>query len=178
MNAMIQDLVDMARVESRQLRLSRTAVDLRSFLLDLNRRLADVLDTRRIRVEIPEEMPRAYTDPDRLERIMTNLLSNALKYSPADSVVKVTARAVDGEVEVSVSDHGVGIPDEDCPHLFERFYRIKGTRKAEGLGLGLYITRMLVEAQGGRIWVESREGQGSSFSFTMPRAGSSVSTGR
>jgi len=74
---------------------------------------------------------------------------------------------------VSVTDRGPGISREDIPHLFERYYRVKGTRKAEGLGLGLYITRILVEAHGGRIWVQSEVGRGSTFSFTLPVAGPS-----
>ena len=170
MNAMIQDLVDVARVESRQLVLKRTRVDVRSFVLDLKQRMVGVLDTDRIQVEIPEGLPPVWADPDRLERVLTNLLSNALKYSRPDTEVRVMARKLDPELQISVSDRGAGIPAGDIPHLFDRFYRVKGTRKAEGLGLGLYISRMLVEAMGGRIWVESQPGKGSTFNFTLPIA--------
>ncbi len=175
MNAMIQDLVDMARVESRQLALENAAVNLRHFMLDLRQRVAGALDTGRIQVEMPEGLPSVWADSGRLERILMNLLSNAVKYSEA--AVRVAARSVDGEVEVSVSDRGAGIAPADLPHLFERFYRAKGTRKAEGLGLGLYITRMLVEAMGGRISVESEPGKGSTFAFTLPIAPSSGTGG-
>jgi len=168
MNAMIQDLVDMAQVESRQLDLKCAPMEMRAFLLDLRQRLAGVLDTQRIRVEMPEESPLVSADPDRLERVFTNLLSNALKYSPPETEVVVTAEIQHGEVTVSVTDSGAGIAREELSHLFERFYRAKGTRKAEGLGLGLYITKMLVEAMGGRIWVESEVGKGSTFSFALP----------
>jgi two-component system phosphate regulon sensor histidine kinase PhoR len=109
-------------------------------------------------------------DPSRLERILTNLISNALKYSPPEAEVVVRAERVDSCLQVSVVDRGIGIAPEDLPHLFERFYRTRGSRKAEGLGLGLYITRMLVEAHGGRIWAESELGKGSTFSFTLPLA--------
>jgi len=95
-------------------------------------------------------------------------LSNAMKYSPPETEVVVTAEIQHGEVTVSVTDSGAGIAREELSHLFERFYRAKGTRKAEGLGLGLYITKMLVEAMGGRIWVESEVGKGSTFSFALP----------
>jgi len=169
MNAMIMDLVDTTRLEAGQLRMDCLSVDLRSYVHDLKGRLADVLEMDRVRVEIPEGLPRVSADPDRLERIFTNLLSNALKYSPPDAEVRVTAERQDGMVVVSVIDRGAGIPLEDLPHLFERFYRARGTRKTEGLGLGLYITRMLVEAHGGKIWVEKRARQGGArFSFTLP----------
>ena len=99
-----------------------------------------------------------------------NMLSNALKYSDPGTPVCLQAREKDGQVVVTISDQGKGIAPEDLPHLFERFYRAKGTRKTEGIGLGLYITRVLVEAHGGRLWVESEVGKGSTFFFTLPVA--------
>ncbi len=170
MNAMIQDLVDMARVESRQLALARASVELRPFVFDLKQRLAGVLDTARLRMAIPEKLPPVWADPNRLERILTNLLSNALKYSDPETEVVVTAEGVGEAVEISVIDRGVGISDEDLPHIFDRFYRAKRARKATGLGLGLYITRMLVEAHGGQIRAESEPGKGSTFFFSLPSA--------
>jgi len=168
MNSMILDLVDSARLEAGQLKMDCVPVDLPSFLSDLKGRLAGVLEMDRVRVEMPEGLPRASADPDRLERIFTNLVSNALKYSPPGTQVAVTAEMQGGMVTVSVSDQGEGIAAEDISNLFQRFYRARGTRKTEGVGLGLYITRMLVEAHGGRIWVESEVGKGSTFSFTLP----------
>ena len=171
MNTMIQDLVDAARSEAGQIELQRQPVDLRSFTLDLKRRLAASLDTARIAVEIPEGLPAASADPERLGRIMTNLWSNALKYSAAGTPVTVTAEWRDGEVITSVTDRGPGIPAEDLPRLFQRYFRTERAKDArEGLGLGLYITRRLVEAHGGRIWVESEVGRGSTFSFSLPVA--------
>jgi signal transduction histidine kinase len=105
-----------------------------------------------------------------LERILLNLLSNAMKYSPPESPIRLQARRTDGEVLVSVVDQGIGIAPEDQPRLFERFCRPKGVRRADSVGLGLYITRMLVEAHGGRIRVESELGKGSTPSFTLPLA--------
>ncbi len=107
---------------------------------------------------------------DRLERILTNLLSNALKYSDPGTPVWMQAQPLDGEVRIAVKDQGRGIAPEHVPHLFEKFYRADSSRKAEGIGLGLYITRLMVEAHGGRIWVESEVGKGSTFSFTLPIA--------
>ena len=171
MNTMIQDLVDAARSESGQLRLERQPVDLRSFLPGLKERLAPTMETARIQVEVPEGLPPVSADPSRLERILTNLWSNALKYSAPGTPVTVAVAQRDGQVVTSITDRGPGIPPEELPHLFERYYR--GRRAPgvqEGLGLGLYITKRLVEAHGGRIWVESELGEGSTFSFSLPAA--------
>ena len=168
MNTMIQELVDAARSEAGQIELRRQPVDLHAFALDLRERLAASLETGRIVIEMPEGMPPVAADPDRLERILTNLWSNALKYSRSGTPVEVTARAQNAEVVTSVTDHGPGIPPEDQPRLFQRYFRARSTQEAhEGLGLGLYITRRLVEAHGGRIWVESEPGRGSTFSFSL-----------
>lgn len=168
MNAMIQDLVDLVRLEAARLQLRLQPVELRAFLLDILEQSKGAMEVQRVRVEIPETVPAVKADRNRLERIFTNLLSNALKYSPPDTEVLVTAERIDGMVQVLVCDLGPGIAPEDITHLFQRFYRAKGARKAEGLGLGLYISRMLVEAHGGRIWVESELGKGSKFCFTLP----------
>ena len=168
MNAMIGDLAESISIESGQLRLDSHPVNLPSFIFDLLHRSSGALATDRVMAEIPPDLPRVEADPNRLERIVLNLISNALKYSDPGSEVVLRAEGMEGHVEVSVVDRGRGIEPEDIPHLFERFYRAKGARNAEGLGLGLYITRMLVEAQGGTIRVESEVGVGSRFSFTLP----------
>ena len=171
MNAMIQDLVEAARLESGQLRLNLQAVDLRPFIFELLRRLEPAMETGRIRVQVPERLPPVYADPDRLERILSNLLSNALKYSPPSTEVTVVGQQRAGEIVTSVSDRGPGIPPEDIPRLFQRYGRTAaGRARPDGLGLGLYIVRKLVEAHGGRIWVESQVGVGSTFSFSLPVA--------
>ncbi len=161
MNAMIQDLLDISRLESGQLKLDLAPVDVASFVVDLQGRLTGVLDVSRIRVEMSDVLPPILVDPNRLERILTNLLSNAVKYS--EGKVLVLAGADKERVTISVVDSGPGIAPEDMSRLFERFYRASGARRTEGLGLGLYITKMLVEAHGGSIWVESEPGKGSSF---------------
>ena len=171
MNRMISDLVDSARLESGQLRLVKRSVDLAALLAGLLEQSAGALEVGRVRVEVPAGLPAISADPDRLERVLTNLLSNALKYSEGDTPVVVSAAERNGEVVVSVSDRGSGIASEELPHVFERYYRARqGQKRREGLGLGLYITKGLVEAHGGRTWVESRSGEGSTFSFTLPFA--------
>ncbi len=117
------------------------------------------------------ELPPVLADPERLQRILANLLSNALKYSPPDTEVTLSFVVRDGEVVTLVTDGGAGIAPEELPRLFQRYYRAAaGRERREGLGLGLYITRLLVEAQDGRIWAQSEVGVGSTFSFSLPIA--------
>jgi len=171
LNAMIEDLVDSASHDSGQLRLSPVTLDLRCFVSDLVARLAGVMQTERIRVEATTDLPLALADPDRLERILINLLMNALKYSEPGTEVVVRFEARAGEVVTIVTDSGPGIPPEERTHLFQRFHRVgQHGNHQDGLGLGLYTARSLVEAHGGRIWVESEPGKGSSFGFSMPAA--------
>ncbi|MCL5961227.1 MAG: HAMP domain-containing histidine kinase, partial [Chloroflexi bacterium] len=121
MNSMIQDLVDSARLEAGQLHLEKQPVDLRSFLAELLERMREGIDgVDRVKVEMPTNLPPANADTDRLERIFTNLITNALKYSPPETEVLVKAQQTNGEVMVSVTDHGIGIATEDLPHPTER----------------------------------------------------------
>jgi len=170
MDLMIQDLVDATRWEGGQLELKCEPVNLPHYLDDLLQRVSMALAAKRVQVEMPDDLPLVYADYARLERILVNLLSNALKYSDPDTLVRVKAQPQDGEVVITVTDQGTGIPPEALPHLFERFYRVPGEQKVEGIGLGLYITKVLVEAHGGRIWGESDVGKGSTFYFTLPVA--------
>jgi len=169
LNAMIEDLTEMARLEGGQLKLQREPVPLTAYLPELLERLTGALAIDRIRLDVPEDLPPILADVNRLDRIMTNLLSNALKYSDPSTPIELRAHRDDGKVTIAVTDHGQGILPDDLPHLFERFYRAKSTRKAEGIGLGLYITRLLVEALGGHIRAESEPGKGSTFTVTLPK---------
>lgn len=170
MNLMIQDLVIAARLSGERLTLKLQPVDLGEYLPSLLAQVVTSLDISRIILDLPPELPPVSADADRLERIMLNLLSNALKYSPQEAPVLLKARQVGEEVVVSVTDQGRGISLEDLPHIFERFSRLRAGREPESIGLGLYITRMLVLAHGGHIWVESEVGIGSTFSFSLPVA--------
>lgn len=168
MSAMIGDLVEATLVEAGQLRLERTAVNLEAALAELLERLRGGLDVDRVRLTVQPGLPLADADPARLERVLVNLLSNALKYSPPESAVEVVLGPVSEGVQIAVADRGVGISPEDVPLLFQRFFRARGNRQPEGLGLGLYITRRLVEAHGGRVEVESLLGQGTTFRVLLP----------
>jgi PAS domain S-box-containing protein len=169
MNTMIQDLVDAARSEAGQMQLERRAIDLRAFALELKEQLAPALETARIVVRVPEGLPAVWADPARLERILTNLWSNALKYSAPGTSVTVSAWQEKDLVITSIADRGPGIAPEEQRHLFQRYSRTAtGRAQREGIGLGLYITRVLVEAHGGHVWVESTVGVGSTFFFSLP----------
>jgi PAS domain S-box-containing protein len=170
MNTMIEDLVDAARLDGGPLQLDMGKVELPTFIAELLQRSATGFDTERIEVELSPQLPPVLADENRLERIVMNLLSNALKYSEKTTAVRLHAAARGNEVLVSLIDQGPGIDPDDVPFIFNRFHRPKGGRGGGGVGLGLYISRMLVEAHGGRIWVESTLGAGSTFSFTLPVA--------
>ncbi len=168
MNVMIDDLTTAARTEGGQLLLTLTAIEMTAWLPDFLERAAAVLDHQRILVELPATAPTIHADRDRLERILTNLISNALKYSDPGTPVWVRVQPQDGHLCVLVEDQGQGIAPADIPHLFTKFYRAGSSRKADGIGLGLYITRLMVEAHGGAIEVQSEVGKGSTFMFTLP----------
>ncbi len=168
MGSMIQDLVDAVHLESGTVQLSRKRVELGSFLPDVLALVKGALDTERVSLELPPDLPAVAAEPQRLARVLQNLLANALRYSPPESGVTVRAWRAGGEVVVSVEDRGVGIAPEHMAHLFERFYRGANAGKPGGLGLGLYISRLTVEAHGGRMWCESSPGEGSKFRFTLP----------
>lgn len=175
MEGMIRDLVESARLESGALVLRREPVQLRRYVDELLAQSAGVLELKRVRNAVSELVPPVDADPARLDRIVLNLVGNALKYS-SEGDVEIRAEAKGGDVRVSVADRGPGIPAEDLPRLFER-YHSSGRRSPDGLGLGLFIVRKLVEAHGGSIHAESTPGQGSTFVFTLPAA-QDLTTGR
>ena len=121
----------------------------------------------------PSVVPLVRGDRERIGQALLNLLHNAVKFSPPDSVVTIRVTPAESEVVVAVEDHGQGIPRSALPRIFERFYKVDRarTRGAGGTGLGLSIARHIVEAHGGRIWAESQEGTGSTFSFAIPVTG-------
>jgi len=124
-------------------------------------------------VELPAEPLDAEADSEKLRQILANLVDNAVKFSPDGGRVTVAARANDEVVEVKVVDEGIGIPEEEQRRIFTKFYRGDSMARdpaTTGTGLGLFIAQGLVSAMGGRMWVDSREGSGSSFAFELPLA--------
>jgi PAS domain S-box-containing protein len=167
---LVNDMLDAARSDTDRLELERDLVD----LVEVARTAADQAGAsapdHTIRVDAATPQLVGYWDRERLVQIFSNLLSNAVKYSPAGGEVVVTIDDMDNVAQVAITDQGIGIPRDALPRLFERFYRIEGGEHGaiKGLGLGLYITRSLIEAHGGQISVSSEAGKGSTFSFTLP----------
>ncbi|MDB5864205.1 MAG: hypothetical protein JWO70_2011 [Betaproteobacteria bacterium] len=171
---LIDDLLELSRIESRELKLELEAIDLHAVV---DRALSQHAHRAQVkRIVLTHEISGSVTvrgDRRALDHVLGNLVDNALKYCPEGAAVRITAEVESGAVRISVADTGPGIPAEHLPRVFERFYRVDAGRSRElgGTGLGLSIVKHLVEAMGGRVSVESRSGTGSTFSFTLYRAG-------
>jgi signal transduction histidine kinase/FixJ family two-component response regulator len=173
LGVLIDDLFDAARVEFGGLRVRCSAVDVSAVAARVAAAFAAASGPLDVRME--PGLPAASADPARLQQVLTNLVGNAFKHSPAGAPVELAAQAEGDAVAVAVADAGPGIPPEFLPHLFEPFAQAEeAARRQEGLGLGLYITRGLVEAMGGSIEVESRLGEGTRFVVRLPRAAESA----
>jgi PAS domain S-box-containing protein len=172
LDRMIQDLLDLSRLDARQLSLSREPLDPEGAVRASVATAALAAPDRRFEVRILAELPRIDADRDRLAQVLDNLLGNAVKYGAAGTPVVVELGADAGEVTISVTNLGQGIAPEELPHLFQRFHRTAEARRSgvKGIGLGLYITRALVEAHGGRIAVESAPGGATTFRVRLPCA--------
>jgi len=163
---LVTELLDISRLESGRLVLRPQMMDLVPLVNGVLEKVR-MMETRLVAaVEFPENLPQVYADPDKIEQVLTNLVENAAKYADPQSL-HVTGALQNGQVSVAVADRGEGIPDSDLPRVFTKFFRRAETRPT-GSGLGLWISRGLVEAHGGRLVVESEVGRGSVFRFTLP----------
>jgi signal transduction histidine kinase len=169
---LINDLLDLSRMEAGRLNLHRTSFNLDRLIPEVASSLRPLIEAKRqrLQLDLAEALPAVWADQDRVTQILTNLISNAHKYTQADGNIKVAARRDDGFVRVDVSDTGIGLSAEDQAQLFTKFFRAhdRSSQAGGGTGLGLVICRLLVELQGGQITVSSAPGQGSTFSFTLP----------
>jgi len=191
---LVNDLLELARLESREAPLSLRPVDLGGLVAEAYASLKPMAEEKglSLAVEIPPELPPLLADEERARRVLVNLLHNAIKFTPPDGRIRVLGcgvRVSEGQVDwltsevgslpsdglpdgewavVTVSDTGIGILSEHLSRIFERFYKVDRARSREGTGLGLAIAKQIVEAHGGRIWVESWVGVGSTFIFTLP----------
>jgi signal transduction histidine kinase len=168
---LVDSLLEVARMESVGLVLDLQPISLLALITNTVNRLRLLAEKYNITLEmdVPAKLPSIQGDSNKLERVLGNLLDNALKYTPEGGVITVAVRPLDGQLEVRVTDTGPGIPPEHQERIFDRFTRVPGSEgRRRGLGLGLALCRSVVEAHGGRIWVESEVGQGSTFAFTIP----------
>ena len=164
---MVSNLLDLSRIEGGALRPDKEWYDVAELIEDVAARLTSRAAGHPIATAIAPDLPLACFDYVEIAQVVTNLGENAVKYTPPGTPITLAARSVTGAVELAVHDRGPGIPAAKLPRLFETFYRAGATGVA-GTGIGLRISKGLVEAHGGRIWVESREGEGTTFRFTLP----------
>lgn len=176
MNRLIEDLLDVARVEAGRLNLDRHPQDLVRVISEATVMLEPLITEKSLTLheDLPDHLPRANVDARRVVQVLENLVSNAVKHTPPGGEIRIRAESANGEIQISVRDTGSGIPAENLPHLFDRFWQARGARRG-GAGLGLAIAKGIVEAHGGRIWVESELGAGSTFGFSLPLEGGSPS---
>jgi two-component system, OmpR family, phosphate regulon sensor histidine kinase PhoR len=168
---MVNELLDLARIEGGGPLLLRNDVDLGRVVGESVERLRLFAERQGLRlvVDVPDRLPLLRGDEARIGQVVVNLVHNALKFGGEAGDVTVRVREADGEVITSVEDHGAGVPKADLGRIFERFYKVDRARvRGGGTGLGLSIARHVLEQHGGRIWVESEEGKGSTFSFALP----------
>ena len=170
MTAMVNELMELSRIESEQSGLQHAPLDLHPFIDALREEHYERTEKRKIALEvaIPEYLPQVRGDEEKLRQVFDNLLSNALKFTPEDGRISLSAQQENGKVCLRVADTGVGIPRKHLPHIFERFYKVDRSRHSEGFGLGLAIVKHIVQAHGGEIHAESAEGQGTTFTVILP----------
>jgi two-component system phosphate regulon sensor histidine kinase PhoR len=172
---MVNELLDLSRIEGGAAELHFDKVRMPDVINAAIDRLRTFADRQRVGLEtegLDDDLPPVWGDEERLGQVLVNLLHNAVKVSPSESAVILSAKVVEGEIAVTVRDEGPGVAKADVDRIFERFYKIDKARQRGqgGTGLGLSIARHIVEGHGGRIWVESEDGGGSAFTFTVPLA--------
>jgi two-component system phosphate regulon sensor histidine kinase PhoR len=179
---MVQELLELSRIESRQAPLSLDPTSVADVVIPPTERLRPQAEraSLSLRVDVPSELPHVLADTERVQQVVTNLVHNAIKFTQPGGQVSVRAYADGGDgrspvdvsrdptVVIEVADTGVGIPIDDVPRIFERFYKADRARSGGGTGLGLAIAKHIVQGHGGHIWAESVEGQGSTFCFSLP----------
>jgi PAS domain S-box-containing protein len=176
----IQDLLDVSRIQAGGIRLDMSDWSLSELAQEVARAYAAQTDERfEFELRFPDDLPLVYADHERVRMVLTNLVSNAVKYSPEGGRIRIGGRAERNLVLAYVDDQGVGIAPEEQARIFDRFYRVDNRlrRETQGTGLGLYLTRAIIEAHGGTIRVESKVGRGSRFLFTLPLAPPKITAG-
>jgi signal transduction histidine kinase len=170
----INNILDVAKIKAGRFELRRMSVSFEMLAGEISSLFESLAAQQKKRVisEVPKDLPEIDADPERVKQIVTNLIGNALKFTPEDALIAIGAQLMDDKKFIIgwVRDTGIGIPKEDLPKVFERFYQVKesGMKKPKGTGLGLTIVAEIIKLHGGKIWVESELGKGSVFKFTLP----------
>lgn len=172
MTQIVEELLELSRIESHRAPFFMQLTPVASLITEPVERMLPQAERAglTVTVDAPDNLPPVFADAERIQRVLTNLLHNAIKFTPGGGAVRVTARSEGQRVLISVSDTGVGIAREDLSRIFERFYKADRARSGGGTGLGLAIAKHIIQGHRGQIWVESVEGQGSTFTFSLPTA--------
>ena len=169
----MENLLELSRAQAGHLKLETSAADFSQITYKVTSHLSSQSAVHQFIIDLPEGLPKVHLDPIRVERILHNLIDNAIKYSPQGGKVEISARVENGSLVACISDQGPGISPENQRRLFQSFERLelKHGRSIQGVGLGLKVCRMLVEFHDGKIWVDSELGKGSKFYFSLPLNG-------
>ena len=171
LTGLIENLLDASRLQAGGLSISPSDVTLNVVADRIAKRLQTQSSIHTIIVDFPENFPMVSGDETRLEQVLSNLVANGIKYSPQGGEIHIRGQVRPTQVIICVSDQGPGVAPEDIPHIFDRFYRSSiAKRTTKGAGLGLYLARAVIEAHGGRIWVDPQPGQGGRICFSIPRS--------
>ncbi len=167
---LVAELIELSRMETGKVELRKKPVDINQLVDEVIARLSPQADRQKLTIsrDFAVDLPSVSADKDRVRQVLANLVHNAIKFSPAGGEITITTRVLDEAIVVDITDTGIGIPVEDLPRVFERFYKGDKARAGEGTGMGLAIAKHVIEAHGGSIWVRSEEGKGSTFSFSLP----------
>jgi len=167
---MIEEIMDLSKLEAGVMKFEFETIDLKLLINKVCKDLSPIFMRNHIKLKIDMEkdLPTVKVDIKRIEQVLQNLLLNAVKFSPEDSEINLQAKREANGVVVSIKDQGPGIPPENLDHIFEKFVQLYKGSRAKGTGLGLAIVRYIIEAHGGKVWVESKEGEGSTFYFFLP----------
>jgi len=169
LTSLIEDLLDASRLQAGGMQLKRSLISLRQIAKNLAERFQVQTDNHEIVVDMPEDLPEVLADEVRIQQVLSNLISNAIKYAP-DGIIRISGKAHPGENVICVTDEGPGIAAGDLPHIFDRFYRApENSRKTKGAGLGLYLARAIVEAHNGRMWADPKTEKGARICFCLPK---------
>ncbi len=171
LSRLVESLLDLGQLESGKAVLHKAPGAIGTIVVEAVEEILPVAEAKGHLLQFafaPGDLPQIDMDPDMIRRVLINLLENAIKYTRSGGRITISARAHEGQVLISVSDTGPGIPTSEQQHIFDKFSRVQEAGRPKGLGLGLAFCRLAVEAHNGRIWVESQEGQGSVFHFTLP----------
>ncbi|MEO8953329.1 MAG: ATP-binding protein [Ktedonobacteraceae bacterium] len=168
LNRLVGNLLDMSRIEGGALKPEKEWYPVDELIHDVLGHMQPIVQGRVVQTHLPDDLPPVELDYLQMDQVLTNLIENAVRHTPPETPIEVSAQREGEQMVISVADRGPGIPEKDKVHIFDKFYRVLGTQRGTGSGLGLAVCKGLVEAHGGSIWVEDRENGGAIFRFTLP----------